>query len=246
MHIVDLRIIVVAAVAVTAVGVAGCGSSNSNGVASYAATVDSICASVNASVAALPATDASTVSGVRARVALFESGVTKIRRQSPPGSLKSKVNVWLATLSRETALLNKILALTAAGQISQAQALAPTGKALDSKGDSEANAIGLTKCGTAVAASASTTAGTSAGTTRANAPITQPLKQVRELLQRAYTQAGIPPQEVTRLISCLASADPACKARVIREFRHAENIGSCTLAAGTNITKLDACLARYS
>jgi hypothetical protein len=250
MHMVDCRTIVLAVVAVVAIGVAGCGSSNSSGPSSYVATVNGICSSVDASVAALPATDREGVSGARTELALFESALTKIRRQTPPGSLKSRADVWFATVSSEAALAGRIVALAAAGQLSRARALFPQGNALDSKAASEASAIGLTKCARG-SLGMPTMASTSAHNSPANAQISQEIKQSQKQLQRLTKQAGIPTREVSRFSSCLAAAGPgldaekACLPRVIPGFRKVESIEPCVLAAGTDITKVEACDAKY-
>ena len=76
------------------------------------------------------------------------------------------------------------------------------------------------------------------------------IKQGDKLLQQAIKQSGIPLQEVNRFNSCLAAAGPglddvkACEARVFPRFRKIERVAKCVLAAGTNYTKQQACVAK--
>jgi hypothetical protein len=136
-----LSIIAVAAVA-------GCGSSKSSGIspASYRSQVNALCASNNAQITALPKSDQSNLAGIEKLDSIATGTLTKVKAISPPSSISSGVNKWIAAIEQEEGLASQIINDLKAGKTSAIQALGGKASSIDAQTDSDAKSLGLSSC----------------------------------------------------------------------------------------------------
>src|SRR5581483_9777916 len=122
------------AVVVAAVGVAGCGGSSGNsgsGAAAWRSAVDGICLSLNNAIAAAPASETNSLSGVRKLLATEVATVAKVKSHTPPSSLKAQVDTWTRDLDQLVAREGHALNLLTAGNTNGAKAIGTADKGLN-------------------------------------------------------------------------------------------------------------------
>lgn len=124
----------------------GSGSSASDDATSYRARINELCASANAQIEALPASDASNVAGLRTELAIDTTTLAQVKAVSIPRSLSSEANRWLSDVEQNLALAKKAVRDLQAGNVSAAESLVAQGRSTKAAGHAAATLLGVPGC----------------------------------------------------------------------------------------------------
>ena len=155
----------IAAVALSAGVVAGCGSSDSGATtaadattapaltkAEYVAKVNAICTKIDDTANSIEIQDADSIAQAKAGIAELtanaKAGIASLKTLTPPADLQAAHDALVATSSESIALNEKIVAAVEAGTVDTAQltADAKEAEALATKQEAAAKELGLSNC----------------------------------------------------------------------------------------------------
>lgn len=133
------------------VALAGCGSSSSSSTsgtspASYRAAVNKLCTAYNDSVRALPKSTTGSIQGLTTLANSAKNALAQVKSVTPPSSISSAVNKWIASLDQSSANASKLLDAFRSGNTVELRSLAAEGTKLNAQGNAQARALGLPSC----------------------------------------------------------------------------------------------------
>jgi hypothetical protein len=165
-----------AAVGITAVALAACGSSSSSSsstgtssaagtgtssaaasgtttagtssaTSAFATQATAICKDVNARIAALPKlTQSNLIKVANQESAITGPAVARVQALTPPADKKATFEKWASTLKHTAMLQQQLLAAIKSGNNAKVQVIARQGNALNAQGNADARALGLPEC----------------------------------------------------------------------------------------------------
>jgi hypothetical protein len=140
----------VPAAALTALAIAGCGSSSSNSDASFISKVNAICASGQAQANAVTQPKSNSAAEVtpflKATLPIAQSQLTSLKAITPPSDKKADYQAGLDNQDKQIALVQQAITAGDAGNASQLQQDLGQLSTLSAQGDTLATKIGVTSC----------------------------------------------------------------------------------------------------